>query len=91
MTSPLSEVHRNKTMTRSKIASKILSETSPETREKVKKYGDKVMSRKAEIEAIQLTDEEIRRAILNAKIQKWNEERTAEYWKELESRKPKDQ
>lgn len=48
------------------------------------------MTRSDEIAAIELTPEEIQEAIRNAKIAKWNRERNAEYWDELERRKPED-
>lgn len=48
------------------------------------------MTRSDEIAAIELTPEEIEEAIRNAKIAKWNRERNAEYWSELEQRKPED-
>lgn len=76
-------------LTRSRITSKLLSETSPETKEKVKRYGAEVMRRKEEIEAIELTEEEMEQAILNAKIHKWSEEKNREYWERLEQQKPK--
>jgi hypothetical protein len=46
------------------------------------------MTRSEEIAAIELTPEEIVEAIMNAKISKWNRERNAEYWNELEKKKP---
>jgi len=46
--------------------------------------------RQKEIEEIELTPEEIKYALWSAKCQKWNRERNAEYWAELENKKPKD-
>lgn len=46
--------------------------------------------RQQEIEATPLTDEEIKRAIWSAKIQKWSRERNKDYWNTLEGQKPED-
>lgn len=43
--------------------------------------------RHAEIEAIELTEEEVREALWTAKVVKWNRERNREYWRELETKK----
>lgn len=73
---------------RSESVKKILSETPPEVKEFVKKQCEELVRRHREIEATDLTDEEIRRAIWSAKITKWNKERNREYWEKLEKRKP---
>lgn len=43
--------------------------------------------RAAEIEAIELTEEEVREALWTAKVVKWNHERNKEYWEKLEHSK----
>lgn len=43
--------------------------------------------RQQEIEAIVLTDEEVRYAIWSAKVTKWNRERNADYWADKEREK----
>lgn len=43
--------------------------------------------RHAEIEAIVLTEDEIKAALWTAKIVKWNKERNKEYWEKLEGKK----
>lgn len=75
---------------RSESVKKILSETPAEVKEVVKKHGEELVRRHREIEATDLTDEEIRRAIWSAKIQKWNRERNADYWNKLEEQKPEE-
>lgn len=40
--------------------------------------------RTKEIEAIQLTDDEIKQAIFQAKLAKWFKARNAKYWEERE-------
>lgn len=46
--------------------------------------------RQKEVDEIELTEEEIRYAILSAKIKKWNTIRNADYWKEKENEKSED-
>lgn len=43
--------------------------------------------RHTEIESVVLTDDEIKKAIWQAKIVKWNRERNKEYWEKLETSK----
>lgn len=69
---------------RSKIASKIISETPPEVRETVRRMSDELVRRHKEVEAVILTDEELRQVIWDAKVAKWNRERNREYWAEQE-------
>lgn len=45
--------------------------------------------RRKEIEEIELTEDEIKYAILSAKVQKWNKIRNAPYWEALEKKKAK--
>lgn len=43
--------------------------------------------RHAEIEAVVLTEDEIKAALWTAKVLKWNRERNKEYWENLENSK----
>lgn len=56
---------------RSEIANKILSETPQEVRDNVRKYGDEIARREAEIEATELDEEETRYALWIGKSIKW--------------------
>lgn len=47
-----------------------------------------VEQRDREIDLIELSEEELWQAIWGAKIGKWNHLRNAEYWSDLENRKP---
>lgn len=67
------------------LRAKILSETPPELREKVRAMSDELVRRYKEIEAIELSEEEIKAAIYQAKVAKWNVERNAEYWRQKEA------
>ena len=49
-----------------------------------------IQQRRKEIEAIQLSEEEISYALWSAKVGKWNQIRNEDYWKELEEQKPKE-
>lgn len=55
----------------SEIAKKILSETPQEVREEVRKYGDEIVRRNAEIEATELDEQETRYALWVGKQIKW--------------------
>ena len=46
--------------------------------------ADILAQRRAEIEATQLTEEEVKEAIKDAKVRKWSRERRREYWESLE-------
>jgi dephospho-CoA kinase len=57
---------------RSEIARKILEETPPGTRAKMRDYGDIITT--------ELTDEELREAIFEAKLKKWFHNKHRPYW-----------
>lgn len=82
---------------RSEIAKKIISETSQETKDKVREYGDLIYLQRhdQEIRAIELTDDEIKTACYNIQREKWYKERgihvkghgdikAREYWAKIE-------
>lgn len=58
---------------------------------KTGQYADVVVRRRQEIEAIQFSEEEtaeiIKKAILVAKITRWNEQQNREYFERLEKHK----
>jgi len=51
-------------------------------------HGRTIDERNAEIEAIELTEPEIKYALWIGKQHKWYRERNAAYWQEKESNKP---
>ena len=67
---------------RSEIAKKIISETPPEVKEKVKKYADEVVRRHQEVEAIELTDEEKEDALFEGRKAKYFRLKNADKWPE---------
>lgn len=69
---------------RSATAAKILSETPPKVRETVRGISDELVRRHKEVEVTELTEEETRQVIWDAKVAKWNRERNAEYWEQKE-------
>lgn len=46
-----------------------------------------IQLRRAEIESVELSEEEVREALWTAKVVKWQRERNREYWKKLETEK----
>ena len=58
---------------RSKVAQKIIDETPPEVRETVRRMSDELIRRHKEIEAIELSEEEMKAIIWSAKVGKWNQ------------------
>lgn len=49
--------------------------------------SDELVRRHKEVEATELTEEELRQVIWDAKVAKWNRERNREYWAEQERKK----
>ena len=49
-----------------------------------------IQQRRKEIEAIELSEEEISYALWSAKVGKWNRLRNEDYWMEQEAKKAKD-
>lgn len=54
----------------------------------IKVYDRTIAERNAEIEAIELSENETKYCLWRGKLDKWYKSRNAEYWAEKEAKKP---